>query len=297
MTQPDKNSSQFILTFVAANNDLHETQFNITGDYLRAEWLCESKAAQIHMIHQPTMAAVNYIRSQLAAQKIDVFLTSAGHQRKKLLLADMDSTIVTSETLDDLAAFAGIKEQVAAITARAMNGEIDFHAALTERVGLLANLPADTMEKTYAETQLTSGALTFISTMKSHGATCILVSGGFTFFTEKIAEKCGFHVHHGNNLDIKDNKLTGRVIAPILDKNSKLTFLHRYCEQLNISIEDTLTIGDGANDLPMLQAAGLGLGFHAKPAVAEQITNTILYNDLTAALYAQGYSEKEFIHP
>lgn len=297
MNQLDKNINPFILTLIAANNDLDESQFNIVGDYLGTTWLAENKAAQIKLAHQPNMAAVNYIRAQLAPRKIDVIVTPADRQRKKLLLADMDSTIVTSETLDDISAFAGLKEQVAAITTRAMNGELDFHAALYERVALLKDLPEETLDKTYAETQLTSGAQTFLATMKAHGATCVLVSGGFTFFTEKIAEKCNFHAHHGNTLEIENGKLTGRVAEPVLDKTAKLVFLHRYCEQLDIAPEDALTIGDGANDLPMLQAAGLGLGFHARPAVAEQLTNNIVYNDLTAALYAQGYAEKEFIHP
>lgn len=282
------------LTFVAKNADLDASMLNIVGDFSNLTWLSPSKAAQVDVAHSPNPAAIKYIRDQMVGSQIDVFVTPSENRRKKLLLADMDSTIVTSETLDDLAAFAGIKDQIAAITARAMNGELDFHAAIRERVGLIKGLPASALEETLKETKLTKGAQTFVQTMKKHGSTCILVSGGFTFFTEKIAELCGFNAHHGNTLGIDGDKLSGLVIDPILDKDSKLAFLKDYAAKQSITLDDTITIGDGANDLPMLQAAGLGLGFHAKPAVVSELANFIRFNDLTAALYAQGYSDNEF---
>ena len=289
----DQNTSH-ILTFIAANNDLREDQINIVGDYKDLKWLAESKAAEIGLRHEPNPAAIKYLRDQLTSAKIDVIVTPAENRQKQLLLADMDSTIVTSETLDDLAAFAGIKDQIAAITARAMNGELNFHDAIRERVALIKDLPESALDETLAETQLTAGAETLVRTMKKHGAHCILVSGGFTFFTEKIAQACGFDANYGNTLGLENGKLTGQVIEPIQDKDSKLEYLNQYAADYNLDLTQTLTIGDGANDLPMLQAAGLGLGFHAKPAVAEQLTNNIQFNNLTAALYAQGYSDKDF---
>lgn len=295
MNKMTENTSH-ILTFIAANNDLSESQINIAGDYKNLTWLSRSHAAEVTLLHTPNPVAVKYIREKLAPAKIDVLVTPLQNRRKKLLLADMDSTIVTSETLDDLAAHAGIKDKVAAITARAMNGELNFHDAIRERVALIKNLPLTALNETLAETQLTKGAKTFVQTMKErNGAKCILVSGGFTVFTAPIAELVGFHHSHGNTLGIENDTLTGTVIDPILDKDSKVDFLKYYAEQYNIPLSNALTIGDGANDLPMLQAADLGLGFHAKPSVAAEIPNTILYNDLTAALYAQGYKEKEFV--
>ncbi len=234
------------------------------------------------------------IREMLAADKIDLFINPAEGRRKKLLLADMDSTIVEGETLDDMAAFAGIKDQIAAITARAMNGELDFHAALKERVGLLKGLPTEALQKTLDHTVVNPGARTLVHTMRKQGATCVLVSGGFTFFTGAIAEKVGFDHNHGNTLGIDGEQLSGAVIPPILDKFAKVEFLDLYTGNLDINASEVMTIGDGANDLPMLKKAGLGVGYHAKPSVAAELKNLIIYGDLAAALYAQGYSDSDF---
>ncbi len=238
------------------------------------------------------------LRATLDPYKIDVFLTPKANRRKKLLIADMDSTIVTGETLDELAAYAGLKDKIATITAKAMNGELDFHAALKERVALLKDLPADALEQTLKATHLSPGAKAFVQTMKAHSAACILVSGGFTFFTKTIAKQCGFDAHHGNILEIHENRLTGTVAEPILDKNAKLNFVRDYMKKLNLTPADILTIGDGANDLPMLLEAqnngGLGLGYSPKPAVAEPLINYIRHTNLTSALYAQGYKIEEF---
>lgn len=288
--------NNFYLTFISQTPIIDETIADIIGDYKSKTWLSQGKALDVELMAQPGEAALAYIRAQVEAKKIDVLLTQAKDRKKQLLLADMDSTIVTSETLDDMAAQIGIGAQVADITARAMNGELDFHAAIKERVGLLAGKSTSIIQDTLKETQLTSGARTFVQTMKAGGAKCILVSGGFTIFTSQIAEQCGFDAHHGNTLGIDGDTLTGEVIPPILDKESKLKFLNEYADQFELSLNQALTIGDGANDLPMLQAAGLGLGFHAKPSVAAQITNTIRFNDLTAALYAQGIPESNWVN-
>lgn len=257
-------------------------------------WLAEGKAADMRLDGQVAYPIIAHLRDYFSTSKIDFFITEAQNRRKKLLLADMDSTIVSSETLDELAQYAGIKDKIAAITARAMNGELDFHDALRERVGLLQGLPVTALMATLEETHLNLGAKVFVRTMRAHGATCVLVSGGFTFFTQKIADQCGFAFNHGNNLEIEHDKLTGQVIPPILDKFSKVEFLEFYMKDLGLEAKDCLCIGDGANDVPMLHAAGLGIGYHPKPAVAEVVKNTILYGDLSAALYAQGYKKSEF---
>ncbi|MBX9698411.1 MAG: phosphoserine phosphatase SerB, partial [Acetobacteraceae bacterium] len=228
---------------------------------------------------------------------VDLIAQPAEGRRKRLLLADMDSTIVTTETLDELAAFAGLKERIAAITARAMNGELDFRAALRERVGMLAGLPVAALEATWAETRLMPGALALVRTMRAQGAHCALVSGGFTFFTGRVADRVGFHEHHSNTLEIAAGRLTGKVAEPILDKDAKLAALKRLAAERGLALAATLTVGDGANDLPMLQAAGLGVAFRAKPVVAAAARARVEHTDLTALLYAQGYRAGEIVNP
>lgn len=295
----------YVLTLVSSE-DAHpvtDKHFREIGDIIvhynvkytsKTVWLDAKKAAEICISQGAQGSLIAHLCDYLKDFRIDFFVTKNESRQKKLLLADMDSTIVSSETLDELAEYAGIKDKVAGITARAMNGELDFHQALTERVGLLRGLAVTALEATLSETKLNPGAETFVRTMRAHGATCVLVSGGFTFFTGAIAQECGFVFNHGNMLEVAGEKLTGRVIPPILDKFAKVEFLKSYMKDLSLGVEDCLTIGDGANDLPMLKLAGLGIGYHPKPAVASEIHNCILYGDLTAALYAQGYSRKHF---
>jgi len=256
--------------------------------------LSPMKAAEIKMRTAPSAAQIHDVRTICNRAGVDIFLTHENNRRKKMILADMDSTMVGEETLDELAGYAGIKDKIAAITARAMNGELNFHDALRERVGLLKGLSAEKLEETLAHTTINKGAKTLISTMKAHGAKAVLVSGGFTFFTGRIGEMLGFDHNHGNTLIIEDGVLTGGVGEPIQDKTSKLNFLNSYCEEFGLGANDVMSIGDGANDLPMLNAAGLGIGYYAKPSVEAELTNFIRFNDLTAALYAQGYKESEF---
>lgn len=259
---------------------------SITGS---PDWLRKNKAVDIILSDITQSSLMSHFRDFLKDDRIDVFTTKTGIRRKKLLLADMDSTIVAEETLDELAAFAGIKDQIAEITAQAMNGKLDFHEALRKRVSLLKGLNANKLQETLDETKINPGAKELIQTMKEGGATCVLVSGGFTFFTRAIAEKLGFDFNHGNQLEINDNVLTGNVIEPIQDKHSKLQYLRQYCEDLGLEEKDVMAIGDGANDLPMLKTAGFGVGYHAKDTVQKEIDNLILYGDLSSALYAQGY--------
>ena len=257
-------------------------------------WLSPDKAADIGVSDSLDGELVQKLRDLLDEEKTDFFITPIEHRQKRLLLADMDSTIVTGETLDELAGYAGLKDHISAITARAMNGELDFKDALRERVRLLKGLPVKTLDETLAETRLSPGAEIFVKTMAHNGAKCVLVSGGFTVFTEAIAAQAGFHAHHGNTLSIKNGALTGEVGDLILDKKAKLNFLNHYTLSSGLHLDQTLTIGDGANDLPMLEAAGLGIGYHPKQTVKDAIPNCILHGDLTAALYAQGYTDKHF---
>ncbi len=294
-----------ILTLVASSKDLPVTDahFKEIANVIELHnikytdkiiWLDNNIAAEVNISGNAELSLIAHLRKTLASDRIDFFITRHENRRKKLLLADMDSTIATSETLDELAQYAGIKDQIAQITTRAMEGEIDFHAALKERVGLLKGLKTTALYATLEETKLSCGAKTFVSTMKGAGYICVLVSGGFTFFTNAIASQCGFNFNHGNELEIINDELSGNVIPPILDKFSKLELLEKYVKNYDLAKDDCITIGDGANDLPMLKAAGLGIGYHPKDAVKSEIANCILYGNLTAALYAQGYSSKDF---
>lgn len=252
-------------------------------------WLNKNMAADIPFTGKPSSDDIKTLRAFLNEDKIDVFITGIENRRKKLVIADMDSTIVSGETLDELAAHAGVKDKIAPITERAMRGELDFKQALRARVALLKDLPETALAQTLAQTNLNPGADILIRNMKNTGATCVLVSGGFTQFTAAFAQKAGFDHHHGNLLHIENGLLTGEVGEPILDKDSKVTFMQYYMDELNLTPGDVLAIGDGANDLPMLETAGLGIGYHPKPLLRDTLDNCIIHGDLTAALYAQGF--------
>lgn len=255
----------------------------------KAKWLTPHKAADIGIDNLPTTEQMQSIRHHLQNDKIDALATAAENREKKLLIADMDSTIVQEETLDELAAHSGIKDQIAAITARAMNGEINFKQALRERVGLLKDLPVSALQETLDKTNLMPGAIEFVQTMKQNGAHCILVSGGFLFFTSAIAKMTGFDENFGNNLIIENDRLTGSVAEPILDGDSKERILREKLNELDLKPNDVLAIGDGNNDRHMIALAGLGIGYYPKPVLAKTTINHIIHGDLTAALHAQGF--------
>jgi phosphoserine phosphatase len=241
-------------------------------------------------------AALAIARDRAKDLKLDINLVRNDRRRKKLLVADMDSTIINVECLDELADMAGLKPQIAAITERAMRGELEFEAALKERVGMLKGLKLDALERTYAErVKLNPGAKSLLATMRAHGAHTMLVSGGFGFFTSRVAEAAGFHVERGNVLLDDGAALTGEVGMPILGREAKLQALEEAVASLKIGFEDSLAVGDGANDLGMIGRAGLGVAYHAKPVVAEAAGAAITHNDLTALLYLQGYSDCEII--
>jgi phosphoserine phosphatase len=238
-------------------------------------------------------------RAALAAASglpVDLCVQPLEGRRKRLLLADMDSTIIACECLDELADFAGRKAEVAAITERAMRGELEFEGALRERVAMLAGLPESQLERAYAErVRLNPGARTFVRTLAISGAHCVLVSGGFDFFTRRVAVQAGFHEDRANRFVVADGHLTGAVEDPILGREAKLATLVSEADRLGLDLSQAAAIGDGANDLAMIGAAGLGLAYRAKPVVAAEADAQIDHADLTAALYFMGFSEAEFV--
>jgi phosphoserine phosphatase len=226
----------------------------------------------------------------------DFAVQEAENRRKKLLISDMDSTIIDQECLDEIAGFAGLKAEVSAITERAMNGELDFKLALRERVGLLTDMSESVLEQVFAEKiTFMEGAYELVQTMRANGAKCVLVSGGFTFFTSRVAERIGFHMDEANVLLAENGKLTGKVKEPILDSTSKLNALKFYAEEQNLGLSQTLAVGDGANDLPMILEAGLGVAYMAKPKVKEAAPYKVDIPNLKTLLYIQGYKEQEII--
>jgi phosphoserine phosphatase len=207
----------------------------------------------------------------------------------------MDSTIVTSETLDELAGQAGLKDTISEITRRTMRGELDFSQALIERVAMLADLPEAALAKTLADTRLSPGAATLVRTMHAHSVFTALVSGGFRYFTSRIAERVGFDLDLANDLAMAEGRLTGELAGPILDKDGKLNALQTLAAERDLTPADAVTVGDGANDLPMLLAAGLGVAYRAKPLVREAVRCQVNHTDLTALLFFQGYKQEEFV--
>lgn len=226
---------------------------------------------------------------------IDLAIQPAAARRKSLLIADMDSTMIDQECIDELADLAGVGPRVAEITARAMNGELNFEQALTERVGLLAGLPQSVIADVLAtRITLASGGAQLVATMRANGAYALLVSGGFTDFTQAISEKLGFDENRANTLLSQNGALTGKVGLPILGREAKVQALQQVTARLGITPADAIAVGDGANDLGMLQLAGAGVALHAKPVVAAQASICINHGDLTALLYLQGYAAKDF---
>ena len=262
-------------------------------------WLDDDVAADLFFAPDDSCdvrALAAALADELADAEIDVVLQPAANRRKRLFLADMDSTIIGQECIDELADFAGLKAHVAAITERAMRGEIAFEPALRERVALLKGLPVGVIDETIAtRITLTRGARTLVRTMRANGAYAALVSGGFTAFTAKVAAMVGFDENRANVLVTDDGRLAGTVAEPILGREAKRAALHELRDARALQPWQTLAVGDGANDLAMLGDAGLGVAFHAKPAVAAAAHARIDHGDLTALLYAQGYRRSAFV--
>lgn len=243
----------------------------------------------------PGAASAATIRATLAPYQVDTLLLKTRGRRKAVLVADMDSTIVTGETLDEMAAALGVGEQVATITRASMNGEIDFETSIEQRVALLAGKSASVLEDVWKNVTLTDGAKELVQTMRKHNARTALVSGGFTWFTQRVAELCGFDENYGNILEITDGKMTGKLGGPVLGPDAKLTHLEALTTERGVQLRAALTTGDGANDIPMLASAGLGLAFHAKPNVKKVIGTQINFSGLRAHLFAQGYRAADFV--
>ncbi|MEP0519758.1 MAG: phosphoserine phosphatase SerB [Hyphomicrobiales bacterium] len=238
----------------------------------------------------------DHVQGAILDRPIDYAVQATEHRRKKLLIADMDSTMIGQECIDELAAEVGLKEKVAAITAAAMRGEIEFNPALRERVALLKGLPENVVDQVIENRiTLTPGGTVLVKTMQKHGAYAALVSGGFTAFTNRIAERIGFNENRANILNIENGKLSGTVKEPILGREAKIEALEQISKQLGVTPANAIAVGDGANDLGMIGLAGLGVAIHAKPAVAAQADVCIKHNDLSALLFLQGYARNEWV--
>ena len=286
----------FTATFIAKAGDLDPALVTSVRDAWgggEAIWLAPDEAAEFALGAVPDNRWS--VWADLQDLSVDLIVQPTKGRRKKMLLADMDSTMIQQECIDELAEEAGVGERVAAITAAAMNGELDFDGALRERVGLLKGLPerviGDVLEKRIT---LMSGGSVLLATMKAHGAYAALVSGGFTAFTSAIAEKLGFDENRANTLISEGGVLTGDVGMPILGKKAKVDALEEITARLGISERDVLAVGDGANDLGMLTRAGTGVALHAKPSVAAECDVRVNFGDLTALLYLQGYARDDF---
>ena len=296
--EPATNTETNIGTILSDTivSDVRAALNGLGAETAAPDWLAPGAACDLAFDNISEDQADAASRHVLGDVRIDVVAQPIEGRRKKLLLADMDSTIVTGETLDDLAAYAGLKDQISAITARAMNGELDFEDALRERVGMLKGLAESTLEDAWGQVELTPGAAAMVATMAASGAHCVLISGGFKFFTARVRDLCGFHEDLSNNFVIEDGKLTGVVTEPILNKDVKQKTLIARAAELGLALSDTLAVGDGANDLPMLQVAGLGIAFRGKPSVRVAAPARLDHADLTGLLYAQGFRADSFVH-
>ena len=259
-----------------------------------AIWLSPDEAAEFGVAQMPDNLWDVWESCQ--AMAVDLVVVPTKGRRKKMLLADMDSTMIQQECIDELADEAGVGARVKDITARAMNGELDFDGALRERVGLLKGLPETVIDKVLAERiTLMPGGKALLATMKANGAYAALVSGGFTAFTGQVADQLGFDENRANTLVVKDGTLSGEVGLPILGKQAKVDALEQITARLGLAEDEVMAVGDGANDLGMLTRAGLGVALHAKPSVAAQCNVRINFGDLTALLYVQGYARADFV--
>lgn len=260
-------------------------------------WLAEGIACELDLPETADASEIAArLRAALASEPIDVAVQPAENRRKKILIADMDSTMIDQECIDELADEIGVKDRVAAITARSMNGEIAFEPALRERVALLKGLDAAIIDRIiHNRLTLASGGRTLVQTMAASGAWTALISGGFDIFTTRIAALLGFHENRANRLIEQDRRFTGLVAEPILGRAAKAEALVEISARLGLTPADAIAVGDGANDLDMIRLAGIGVALHAKPAVAAEAKIRIDYGDLTALLYLQGYHREEFV--
>jgi len=295
---------QFVLTLVAPKEaplanaivvDARDALNALGAETAKPDWLNPEIACDIGFDQISPDQAEAAARARIGDRPIDVFAQPSPTRRKSLLLADMDSTIISSETLDELAAHVGLKDKIAAITARGMNGELDFVEALRERVAMLAGLPISALQDTWQDIEMSPGAVTTVKTMAAHGAYCVLVSGGFKFFTSRVRAVAGFHDDLSNEFIFDGDRLAGLVTEPILTKDVKLKTLIEKAAARGLPLVASMAVGDGANDLPMLKAAGLGVAYRGKPSVRAEAPARLDHADLTALLYAQGYRKSDLV--
>lgn len=299
----------YCLTLVASDSDLETDIIDKAKDFAKSYissnsagiseadiiWLKPGRAFDIYITQKPDKSQLNPFREAMGKHKIDVFLSRQETRRKKLLIADMDSTILDGESLDIMAALAGVEDKVAPITEKAMAGEIDFQQALKERVALLSGQKEEIISQAMGQISLNPGARKLIQTLANQSVSSVLVSGGFSHFSQWVGAQCGFDHIHCNHLEIVNGRMTGQVCEPVVDSKSKKDLLIHYTRLYELEYCDVMAIGDGANDIPMLEIAGEGLGYKARHKVRRDLVNNIVYGDLTAALYIQGYSSHDII--
>jgi phosphoserine phosphatase len=295
------------LMVAPAAADRAEAAIETAGDALRhlgarvdrPAWLAAGAACDLLIedldADQADAAVRKALSDRFGAIPIDLVAQPADGRRKRLLLADMESTVIENEMLDELAGLLGLGPGIAEITRRAMNDEIDFAAALRARVALLKAAPESVLAEAGARIRIAAGAAALVATMRAHGAFTVLVSGGFRVYTQRIRSMLGFDLDVANDLLVADGRLAGLVREPILGRGAKLATLKRVAAERGLPLAATLAVGDGANDIDMIDAAGLGIAFHARPAVAARTRRRIEHNDLTALLYAQGYRAEEIV--
>jgi phosphoserine phosphatase len=289
-----------VITFIAENGrliDLHSTVQRLTARFagMPIRWLSEG-ACDVEIEYRLSDTEWRAVHETAHAARIDAVMQPLAMREKKLLLADMDSTLIEQECLDELAEFVGKRAEISAITERAMNGELDFEAALRARVIHLAGLPQTALGQAWSQRiTFTPGVRTMAATMKHRGAMLVVVSGGFDYFTHRVATELGFDAQEANHLECMQGHLTGNVREPILGKDAKRAALTRYAARCRVPLAATLAVGDGANDLPMLLGAGLGVAYRAKPVVNAQAKAAIRFNDLSALLYLQGIPRRDWV--
>ncbi len=297
---PDMDAEMYVATLISKpeNSRLDAEMLMMMTDKVNAtrhEWLAENEA--LDLFFETELEGFEILWRGLERMGIDFCVQPVAGRRKAVLLADMDSTMIEQECIDELAAEAGVGERVAGITARAMNGELDFEAALAERVSLLKGLPISVIGDVLSNRiTLMSGGPELVATMRANGAYAALVSGGFTDFTSAIAARLGFDENRANTLLQEDEKLTGEHGVPVLGKQAKVDALNEIVAARGLSAEDVIAVGDGANDLGMLHLAGSGVALHAKPVVAAEVSLRLNHADLTGLLYLQGYKKAEFVN-